>query len=124
MGAAQSPGIPDRSVCHLVSPLRRNRILPLAETSDRGAEVHLAQALAQPAPTMPADAVSPPNFTGLATRVARASAVYGLANFGIRALNFLLLPVFTRYLSPLDYGTMAMAETVAMHPAVGFRTRH
>lgn len=62
---------------------------------------------------MPADAVSPPNFTGLATRVARASAVYGLANFGIRALNFLLLPVYTRYLSPLDYGTMAMAETVA-----------
>ena len=45
--------------------------------------------------------------------MARASAVYGLANFGIRALNFLLLPVYTRYLSPLDYGTMAMAETVA-----------
>jgi O-antigen/teichoic acid export membrane protein len=63
---------------------------------------------------MPADAVSSPNFTGLATRVARASAVYALANFSIRALNFLLLPVYTHFLSPADYGILTMTETVAM----------
>ena len=47
-------------------------------------------------------------------RVMRASAIYGLANLGIRGLNFLLLPVYTHYLSPVDYGMIALAETLAM----------
>jgi O-antigen/teichoic acid export membrane protein len=46
-------------------------------------------------------------------RILRASTVYGLANLGIRALNFLLLPVYTRFLSPADYGLIALAETLA-----------
>lgn len=49
----------------------------------------------------------------VAVRILRASTVYGLANLGIRALNFLLLPVYTRFLSPADYGVIALAETLA-----------
>jgi len=49
----------------------------------------------------------------VALRVLRASSVYGLANLGIRALNFFLLPVYTRFLSPADYGMIALAETLA-----------
>lgn len=49
----------------------------------------------------------------LFSRIAGASAMYGLANFGIRALNFLLLPLYTRYLSPTDYGLITLAETFA-----------
>jgi len=49
----------------------------------------------------------------VALRVLRASTVYGLANLGIRALNFLLLPIYTRFLSPADYGVIALAETLA-----------
>src|SRR5215471_21031144 len=49
----------------------------------------------------------------LLRRVAGASALYGLANFGIRALNFLLLPLYTRYLAPSDYGSITLAESFA-----------
>jgi O-antigen/teichoic acid export membrane protein len=46
-------------------------------------------------------------------RLVGASALYGTANFGIRALNFLLLPLYTRYLTPTDYGVISLAETFA-----------
>lgn len=46
-------------------------------------------------------------------RVAGASAMYALANFGVRALNFLLLPLYTRFLTPTDYGLLTLAETFA-----------
>jgi O-antigen/teichoic acid export membrane protein len=49
----------------------------------------------------------------LILRLARGSLVYIVANFGIRALNFLLLPLYTRFLSPADYGIVSVAETVA-----------
>ncbi|HEY4934475.1 MAG TPA: oligosaccharide flippase family protein [Terriglobales bacterium] len=49
----------------------------------------------------------------LVRRVAGDSALYGLANFGIRALNFLLLPLYTRFLTPTDYGLITLAETFA-----------
>ena len=51
----------------------------------------------------------------VANRIVRASAVYGSANFGIRALNFLLLPIYTRYLTPSDYGMIALAETLPLY---------
>jgi O-antigen/teichoic acid export membrane protein len=54
-----------------------------------------------------------PTARRLAGQVARASVIYGIANFGIRALNFVLLPIFTRYLVPAEYGTVVLAETVA-----------
>jgi O-antigen/teichoic acid export membrane protein len=50
---------------------------------------------------------------GLAARLVRGSAVYAVANFGLKALNFALLPVYTRFLTPADYGTVGLAESVA-----------
>jgi O-antigen/teichoic acid export membrane protein len=46
-------------------------------------------------------------------RLVGATALYGLANFSVRALNFLLLPLYTRYLTPTDYGVITLAETFA-----------
>jgi len=56
----------------------------------------------------------------LMRRVVRASALYGLANFGTRALNFLLLPLYTRYLAPSDYGLITLAEVLAAFLALVF----
>ncbi|HVP43789.1 MAG TPA: oligosaccharide flippase family protein [Terriglobales bacterium] len=46
-------------------------------------------------------------------RLVKGAAIYGAATFGIKALNFLLVLVFTRYLGPADYGIIALAETLA-----------
>ena len=100
------------------SPLPSEPTLTLRppETGLSSLETCLAQEqeLELPVSTTPKDAVSLTSLKGLANQVARALAVYALANFGIRILNFLLLPVFTRFLLPTDYGMMAMAETIAM----------
>jgi O-antigen/teichoic acid export membrane protein len=40
-----------------------------------------------------------------------ASAVYGLGNVLVRGLAFLLLPLYTRYLSPAEYGIVALVVT-------------
>jgi len=67
-------------------------------------------------PALTAAAVSGPTLPGPKTigmRLLRASSIYGLANLGIRALNFLLLPIYTRYLGPADYGIISLAETLA-----------
>lgn len=39
----------------------------------------------------------------------RESLVYGLSTVGARLLNFILLPFYTHYLSPSDYGVVAAA---------------
>ncbi len=49
----------------------------------------------------------------LGLRLARGFLIYLLANFGIKALNFFLVPLYTRFLSPADYGIVSVAETVA-----------
>lgn len=54
-----------------------------------------------------------PSVRTVTARILSASAVYGLANLGIRALNFLLLPLYTRFLTPTDYGVITLAETLA-----------
>jgi O-antigen/teichoic acid export membrane protein len=40
-----------------------------------------------------------------------ASAVYGLGSVLVRGLAFLLLPLYTRYLNPSEYGIVALAVT-------------
>jgi O-antigen/teichoic acid export membrane protein len=60
-----------------------------------------------------AELSSVPTARVVAARILRASTVYGLANLGIRALNFLLLPIYTRFLTPADYGIMVLVETLA-----------
>ncbi len=38
------------------------------------------------------------------------TVVYGLGNYGIKIVGFLLIPVYTRYLDPKDYGIMALVS--------------
>jgi O-antigen/teichoic acid export membrane protein len=50
---------------------------------------------------------------GLAVReLAGSSVVYGLGSILTRALIFLLLPVYTRFLSPADYGIVTVTATI------------
>jgi len=49
----------------------------------------------------------------LGKRILGAGAIYGLTNFGLKALNFALLPIVSRYLKPADFGIVALAESVA-----------
>jgi O-antigen/teichoic acid export membrane protein len=46
------------------------------------------------------------------------SGAYAITNFALKAVNFLLITVFTRYLSPSDYGTISLAEILATTLAV------
>ncbi|MBZ5647591.1 MAG: lipopolysaccharide biosynthesis protein [Acidobacteriia bacterium] len=55
-----------------------------------------------------------PSVQQVARTLVRGAAIYAVANFGIRALNFLLLPVYTRFLTPADYGVISLAETLAL----------
>lgn len=41
----------------------------------------------------------------------RSSLVYGLGNYGVKIVGFLLIPVYTRYLAPHDYGVMSMVSS-------------
>jgi O-antigen/teichoic acid export membrane protein len=50
----------------------------------------------------------------IASRFARASAIYSLANFSNRAINFLLIPLYLHYLTPADYGAIYLAESIAI----------
>jgi O-antigen/teichoic acid export membrane protein len=45
--------------------------------------------------------------------LAQSFAIYGAANFGIRALNFLVILVYAHFLRPSDYGIIYMAEIIA-----------
>jgi len=36
--------------------------------------------------------------------------IYGFGNYGMRLIGFLLIPVYTRYLSPSDYGVLALVS--------------
>lgn len=44
-------------------------------------------------------------------QLARHSAVYGLGGVVTRIIGFLLIPVYTRYLTPSDYGILALCTT-------------
>ncbi|MGH7527767.1 MAG: lipopolysaccharide biosynthesis protein, partial [Gemmatimonadales bacterium] len=53
--------------------------------------------------------------TGLASGVrglVGSSAVYGLGSILTRGIAFLLLPVYTRYLAPADYGLVMVTATI------------
>jgi O-antigen/teichoic acid export membrane protein len=44
--------------------------------------------------------------------LARKSAVYGLGNILLRGISIFLLPLYTRYLTPADYGVIAVTGTI------------
>lgn len=46
------------------------------------------------------------------------SSAYAATNFALKAFNFFLITVFTRYLSPSDYGIISLAEIIAATVAV------
>jgi O-antigen/teichoic acid export membrane protein len=71
------------------------------------------EAAAQIAVTRDEATVRAKQISTLVLRLARGSLTYALANFGIRALNCFLLPLYSRFLSPTDYGMVSLAETVA-----------
>ncbi len=50
----------------------------------------------------------------LAPPLMRQAGIYAFSQFSSRAIPFLLLPVLTRYLSPADYGVVAMFMLVTM----------
>jgi len=66
--------------------------------------------------TSSAETKSPTKSVG--GRLLRGALTYASANFLIKGLNFLLLPLYTRFLSPADYGIISIAETVAATFAV------
>jgi O-antigen/teichoic acid export membrane protein len=45
------------------------------------------------------------------TALARSALIYGLGNYGVKLVGFLLIPVYTRYLAPADYGVMSLVST-------------
>lgn len=42
-----------------------------------------------------------------------STLVYGATNFGLKGLNFGLVMLYTRFLTPSDFGTVALAEVIA-----------
>ncbi len=47
-------------------------------------------------------------------RLARGSSIYGIANFALRALGFILFAIYSRYLPPKDYGVVSIVESVGV----------
>src|SRR5690348_6704770 len=64
--------------------------------------------------TTPSGSVAPPGAPqkahGPRGAVARNVLVYGLGTVLARAVSFLMLPVYTRYLSPADYGILQLLD--------------
>jgi O-antigen/teichoic acid export membrane protein len=46
-------------------------------------------------------------------RLLHGTLVYGVTNFGLKGLNFGLVLLYTRFLTPADFGTVALAEVIA-----------
>ena len=44
-------------------------------------------------------------------QLARSSVIYGLGNYGVKVVGFLLIPIYTRYLNPSDYGIMSLVSS-------------
>ena len=75
----------------------------------------LSVTLTQPAQSPKTSASS--SICGLqfaSRRLLVGSGTYATTNFALKALNFLLITLFTRYLSPGDYGTISLAEIIAV----------
>jgi O-antigen/teichoic acid export membrane protein len=51
----------------------------------------------------------------------RGSVAYSIGNLLPRVGNFLLLPIYVRFLSPADFGSIALVTSVSSLLAIGFR---
>jgi O-antigen/teichoic acid export membrane protein len=54
-------------------------------------------------------------------QLSRHSAIYGVGDVAIQALNFLLLPVYVRYLSAADYGIIGLLAAIEAPVKLFFR---
>src|SRR3972149_382480 len=48
-------------------------------------------------------------------------AVYGVGDVATSVVSLLLLPIYTRYLSPSDYGVLALLITIEAAAKIAFR---
>jgi O-antigen/teichoic acid export membrane protein len=46
-------------------------------------------------------------------RLLHGTLIYGVTNFGLKAVNFGLVVLYTRFLTPADFGAVALAEVIA-----------
>ncbi len=71
--------------------------------------------LTQQAPVTASSAGGGPSYNihSASRRLLIGSGAYATTNFALKAVNFLLITLFTRYLTPGDYGTISLAEIIA-----------
>ncbi|MDD4940271.1 MAG: oligosaccharide flippase family protein, partial [Candidatus Omnitrophica bacterium] len=50
----------------------------------------------------------------IARRLGKNSTIYTFSNVVTKAINFLLLPLYTRFLSPHDYGIFAVVSSIGV----------
>ena len=55
-------------------------------------------------------------------KLAQHSAIYGVADVVPYLVNFLLLPVFTTYLTPADYGALSILLLFGVLTKIFFRS--
>ena len=55
----------------------------------------------------------PPPGPTVGLRLVRGTLIYGATNFGLKGVNFGLVVLYTRFLTPADFGTVALAEVIA-----------
>lgn len=66
------------------------------------------------APDVSPSQIAPP-FSANWQRLGSATAAFTIANFGTKALSFLvLIPIYTRFLSPGEFGIVSLSETMAV----------
>ncbi|HZM51252.1 MAG TPA: hypothetical protein VFE68_12195, partial [Vicinamibacteria bacterium] len=51
------------------------------------------------------------SLSGHLKKLAAHSAVYGAADVFTNVVNFLLIPLYTKFLTPVDYGNLALLIT-------------
>jgi O-antigen/teichoic acid export membrane protein len=56
---------------------------------------------------------TPYSIRSASRRLLVGPGAYATTNFALKAVNFPLITLFTRYLSPGDYGTISLAEIIA-----------
>jgi len=59
------------------------------------------------------DVSEPPLGPALGRRLLHGTLIYGATNFGLRGVNFGLVVLYTRFLTPADFGMVALAEVIA-----------
>ncbi len=55
----------------------------------------------------------PPAGPTVGRRLLHGTLIYGATNFGLKGVNFGLVVLYTRFLTPADFGTVALAEIIA-----------